>query len=130
MKKKYMMSILMIIAAIGLLMTPACKNETQEQLFDIVGNWVFNVSAQAGAEEFTLDLTFNNGRVYLNGIDVGRYLVSQVTVTIEITRTLDTGASVEEQYDGDFAEENRLRGTMSRYYDATTAENFTWNADR
>lgn len=130
MKKRYIISILAVVAAVGLLMTPACKKNTQEQLYDIEGNWTFNVSAQVGDETFALDLTFNGGRVYLNGTDVGRYIVSQVTVAVEITRILDTGASVEEQYGGDFVEENRLRGTMSRYYNATTAENFTWNADR
>ncbi len=128
--KKYIMSILLTAAAIGLLITPACKNGTQEQLYDIVGDWVFNASAQAGDEAFTLNLTFNGGRVYLNGVDIGRYIVSQVTVTIEITRPLDTGASVDEEYNGDFTGENRLGGTMSRYYNPTTAENFNWNAER
>lgn len=130
MKKTYKITIVVavVIAAVGLLFTAGCKNNLQDWLFEAQGDWVFNV--EAPGTEFTINYTFTEGRVYLDGIDVGRYMVYQVNIIIEVTRTLDTGVSVREEYTGIFDDNSNMQGLMSRYFDALTYESYTWKALR
>ncbi|MCP5102893.1 MAG: hypothetical protein GY950_05930, partial [bacterium] len=99
-------------------------------LYDPTGQWVINVTPESQGTPFTITLSFLQGRVYLNDIDVGRAIVSQASITFEINRTLGSGTAVDENYYGFFDDENNVSGSMSRYYEPATAERYTFTATR
>jgi hypothetical protein len=121
------LTILITVFWLLLMLVTGCKQDVQDAIFEIQGDWTFLV--QATDENFNINLTFNQGKVYLNNVDVGDYVVNQSAVTFEIIRDITVG-TVREEYFGNFNDNNNMEGTMTRWFESGTFKRYSWRASK
>lgn len=121
-KRRFNINSIIVLALViaGLTGLVGCKSSTQDSIYQLEGTWSIDINIP-NHPAASIELTLQDNRVYYQGQDVGKYQVHQVTMGILITRALDDGTVVQEEYQGDFKSEDSLFGA---FYRTITANNF------
>jgi len=124
-KKILWLSFLLIIP---LLFNSSCKSSSFD--FDVNGTWEITVTYSCGAE-YVFDVSFSgtatSGDVYLSGIKLGTYSVTDKSISFSY-QTLENTVTYYYDYTGEAKAEDEMEGDITQSYEKTTLNNSNLSA--